>query len=262
MITLYQFLPQWGLPNASPFCMKLETYLRLTKLPYENAYTSDPRKAPKGKFPYIKDGTTTLGDSGLIIAYLKDRYGDPLDAALPASERATALAFERLLDEHLYWAIVYSRWFDDRNWPIVRQAFFGHLPPLLRTLIPNLIRKKFWAQVHGHGIGRHNADEIYYLGNTNLTAISDFLADKPFFMGNTPTTIDASVHAYLANILDTPFDSPLKRHATTFANLRPYCERMKAHIYKTGFTGCTSGTSDLSSAYKSHFTDSLSKKHA
>jgi len=33
MIKLHQFHSCWGIPNASSFCMKLETYLRMTKLP-------------------------------------------------------------------------------------------------------------------------------------------------------------------------------------------------------------------------------------
>ena len=44
MIKLFQFPPYWGLPNASPFCMKVETYLRMTGIPYQNVYVRDPRK--------------------------------------------------------------------------------------------------------------------------------------------------------------------------------------------------------------------------
>ena len=50
MIELYQFPRAFGLPNPIPFCMKVETYLKLTGLPYEVKDT-DPRKAPLGKLP-------------------------------------------------------------------------------------------------------------------------------------------------------------------------------------------------------------------
>ena len=33
MIKLFQFEPAFGLANASPFCMKLETYLRMGEQP-------------------------------------------------------------------------------------------------------------------------------------------------------------------------------------------------------------------------------------
>jgi hypothetical protein len=33
MIKLHQFATAFGLPNTSPFCVKLENYLRMTGLP-------------------------------------------------------------------------------------------------------------------------------------------------------------------------------------------------------------------------------------
>ena len=53
MIKLYQFKPAFGLPNASPFCMKLETYLRMAQLPFVAPKISlgDIGRAPKGKLP-------------------------------------------------------------------------------------------------------------------------------------------------------------------------------------------------------------------
>jgi len=53
MIKLFQFAPAFGLPNASPFCMKLETYLRMAGLPFELVNSGDVMKAPNHKLPYI-----------------------------------------------------------------------------------------------------------------------------------------------------------------------------------------------------------------
>ena len=57
MIKIHQFEPAFGLPNASPFCMKLETYLRMAGIPFALATPNmqDMRKAPKGKMPFIDD---------------------------------------------------------------------------------------------------------------------------------------------------------------------------------------------------------------
>lgn len=106
MITLYQFPLAFGLPNASPFCLKLELlYLRMTGLPYRNRYTLDLQRAPKGKLPWIDDAGTAVADSGLIVDYLKHKFGDPLDNGLTPLQRARALAITRLFEEHLYWAM-------------------------------------------------------------------------------------------------------------------------------------------------------------
>lgn len=231
MIKLYQFPPAFGLPNASPFCMKLETYLRMTGLPFEIARHANHMKAPKGKLPYIEDNGRKIGDSGFVIDYLKATYGDPLDGKLDARQRAESLAWRRLMEENLYWAAVYSRWFDPAGWPLTKQIFFGKLPAALRWTLPTLARRGIRRQLAGHGIGRHSGEEIYHIGKADITALADFLGDKPYFMGDEPASIDAVAYAFLANLIWVPVDSPLKRHAARFSNLEAYCQRMKARYF-------------------------------
>ncbi|MDO9189188.1 MAG: glutathione S-transferase N-terminal domain-containing protein, partial [Sulfurimicrobium sp.] len=67
MIELHQFRPFWGLPNASPFCMKAETYLRYRRIPYK-VVPSGPRKSPTGKIPFIVEEGRSITDSEAIIA--------------------------------------------------------------------------------------------------------------------------------------------------------------------------------------------------
>ena len=231
MITLYQFPPVWGLPNGSPFCMKVETYLRMTGLPYQFAPNADIRKAPKGKFPVIEDNGKIIPDSGFILDYLQQTYGDKLDSHLTPAERAVALAMRRLLEENLYWCMLYGRWGVEENWRITRDAYFGFIPSVVRPLIAGMIRKQALKALHGHGMGRHTPEEIYRIGKTDISALSNFLADKPFFMGAQPTSLDASAYASLANLLWAPTRSPLTAHAESLPNLATYCARMKARYW-------------------------------
>ena len=60
--TLYQFAPTWGIPNLGQFNVKVETYLRMTKLPYKVVETL-PLKGPKGKLPFIEDEGLRIADS-------------------------------------------------------------------------------------------------------------------------------------------------------------------------------------------------------
>lgn len=237
MIALYQFEPAFGLPNASPFCMKLENYLRMSGLPFKLAPNANIMKAPKGKMPYIEDNGRVIGDSTLIIDYLKKTYGDKLDAKLTAQQRAVALSMQRLMEENLYWAAVYSRWFEPAGWRLTRQAFFGKLPPPLKALVPRLARRGLKRQLHGHGMGRHSSEEIYAIGKADITALADFLGEQPFFMGAEPTSLDATAYAFLANLLWAPVDSPLSRHAASRPNLEAYCQRMKTRYYEPRNSG-------------------------
>jgi glutathione S-transferase len=236
VITLYQFDPAFGLPNASPFCMKVETYLRMAGLDYQAPPGVNIMQAPKGKMPWIDDDGQVVADSTFIVAYLKQRYGDRLDSRLNAPERATALAFQRLMEEDLYWALLYSRWFEDDGWTLTRAAFFSRLPPVARSVVPALARRGMRKEIWGHGMGRHSREEIYAIGQADITALAEFLADKPFFMGPQPSSLDASAYAFLANLLWCPLETPLKACAKAFPGLEAYCRRMKARYYSVDGT--------------------------
>ncbi|WP_259465948.1 Tom37 metaxin N-terminal-like domain-containing protein, partial [Pseudomonas aeruginosa] len=111
--------------NASPYCLKLETWLRLAGLEYQVKVVSDPRKAPKGKLPYVRIEGEAIGDSEIVIRTLGERYGVTLDAGLDARGKGWARAITRLCDEHLYYLMLYFRWFDDQ------QALLGALAQCL-----------------------------------------------------------------------------------------------------------------------------------
>ena len=233
MITLYQFAPALGLPNASPFCMKLETYLRMAQLPFDipRPTLAHMQAAPKGKLPYIVDGGRTLADTSLIIGYLKATYGDPVDGWMNAEQRALALAWQRLLEDHYYWVGVYIRWIEPAGWALSKQVFFKRLPVPLRWLVPPLYRRRIQQQLHGQGIGRHSAEEVHALGRQDLDALAQFLGDKPFLLGEQPCSVDAMAYALLANLLWVPLQHPLKTHAQQYPQLERFCQRMKSRYY-------------------------------
>jgi glutathione S-transferase len=233
MIKLYQFPPAFGLPNASPFCMKVETYLRMAGLPYECAHGADFRKAPKGKLPYVVDDGKVVADSTFIVDYLKATYGDKLDARLSAAQRALGLVIQRTFEESLYWPVVYSRWIDDMGFAKVNEVVFGRMKFPLRQIIPILGRRSLRKQLHAQGTGRHSRDEIYAIGCRDVTALAELLGEQTFFLGDEPSSVDATGYAFLANLLWVPIDLPIRAHAQTFANLEAYCQRMKARYFSS-----------------------------
>ncbi len=234
MIRLVQAKAAWGLPNASPPCMKLETWLRMTGTSYEVA-PLEMSNAPKGKIPYIieQDGTR-VGDSTLIIQHLMATRGLDPDAGLTAEQRAVSRAFRRMMKEHFYWVIIHERYKDERNWPTYRQLLMGmldFLPEEQRGPGADMYRKFHLDQLQGHGLGRHTPEEIHRLGEEDLTAVSDYLGDKPFFMGEQPTQADPTVYAYVAGMIEMGLDSPVKDFGRTRANLVRYCQRMRERFF-------------------------------
>jgi glutathione S-transferase len=159
---------------------------------------------------------------------------------LTPAERAIGLAFRRMLKENTYWLIMNIRYRDQANWEVWRGALRSMLvppgaPPEAAEqggLIADGIRKTVLEQMQAHGMGRHTDEEVHQIGSADLIALSDFLADKPFFFGDKPTGTDATVYAYLANIIELPFDSPSTRVARGRSNLVEYCRRMRARFYE------------------------------
>jgi glutathione S-transferase len=230
MLKLYQFERKWGIPNLGPFCCKTETYLRMANIAYEIKVTL-PSEAPKGKLPYIEDGGEVLADSGFIVLHLKTKYKD-LDIGLNPAELALSVAMQRLLEEHLYWGIMFSRWqYTGANWLITKEAMFGMMPPNIRELTAVYYHHTIKQQIHGHGMGRHNAEEIFSLGKQDIDALAACLGDKKYFLGNTPTTLDTSAFGILINTIGCPIESQLKEYGLSKTNLVNFIHRIKAEYY-------------------------------
>jgi glutathione S-transferase len=87
-VKLFQFPRMLGVPNLSPFCCKLETWLRIAGIRYELEIVTDPRKGPRGKLPFIEDEGVRIADSTIIVDHLKRSRGVDPDAGLSSSQRA------------------------------------------------------------------------------------------------------------------------------------------------------------------------------
>lgn len=235
LVTLHKFIPAWGTPDISVFCSKAETYLRMAGFEYRTAVT-DSRKAPKGKCPYIEHQGAVIADSSAIVAYLEARAPRPLDVALTAEQKAISAAFQALFEEKLYFAIVWLRWMEPSGWEIYRPVLLSlaaelGVPRLIARMIVPSLRRGMRRTLALQGIGRHTPDEIRSIAQDQLTAISDWLGDRPFMLGDEPHSIDATAYAFLIGILWAPFEGPVKAHALRLENLSRYCERMKARYW-------------------------------
>jgi len=230
MIYLYQFRPMFNIPNLSPFCLKVETWLKMSELDHEVRYQDDPRKGPLGKFPSIEDNGTVVPDSTLILSHLTKQYGVDLDASLNDEERAVSHAFQRMMEERLYWACVYNRWIDT-NWDKTKKAAFGSLPPIIRDIVPAMVQKKIRRDLQGHGIGRHKQETLYEFACSDIDALAKFLGDKPYFMGENMTTVDAVLYGFLCGIIRSGLDSPMNDRAQQHQNLLEFETRIGQKYY-------------------------------
>lgn len=230
-LVVHEIPSAWGLPSVGPFCLKLETYLRMVGIPYRTVIDATPFRAPKGKLPWIEHEGKKLGDSGLIIEYLENRFGCDADACLSDNERAVAHALRRLIEENLYWTMVYDRWMVESNWSIARNVILGGIPAPMRSIIAPIARRGVRKQLEAHGMGRHSRDEIASIGRSDVRAVAELLGDRLFLMGDTPTQIDAVAYGLLANIAMVPIESAVRDEIQGRSNLSRYLERVREKYY-------------------------------
>ena len=228
MLTLYSYPELFGVADNNGYGLKVFAFLRLAGVPFRQEHIFDASSAPRGQLPYIVDDGETIGDSDTIIAHLIAKYRLTIDAKLTAAERDIDHLITRMLDD-LYWVMSYSRWKHERFWPLFRDALMRTHP----SLTPEGLDKarKYNAQrYYFQGIGRYAPDAAYRRGVADLQVLVDLLPASGYLHGETPTSIDAGIYGFIANIHFYDIDTPLKQFVSSHANLVRHCDAIHAAV--------------------------------
>ncbi len=230
MLTLYSYPTLFGVADNNGYGLKVFAFLKLARVPFVHEHIFDASTAPRGQLPYIVDGGEVVGDSETILAYVTEKYRLTIDAALSPRERATNLLVTRMLDD-LYWVMSYSRWKDERYWPLFRDALKREHPHLTDE---GLIKaKEFNAQRYYYqGIGRFDPDAAMARGVADLTALAELIPAGAFVHGKQPTSIDAGIYGFIANIYFYDIDTPLKQFVAAHDNLVRHCRAIHEAVSK------------------------------
>lgn len=229
-LTLYATRTGFGLPDTSPFVIKTEVQLKMAGVAYDRA-SAIPPQAPNGKLPFINDHDEVVSDSTFIRAHVERKYGVDLDAGLDARQRAESWTIERLLEDHLYFAMVWFRWIDPENFAKGPAHFADGAPEADRAQLRNDLQVRKAVELHAQGLGRHAPARIAELGGRSIDTLAQLLGDKPCFMGESPSGVDATAFGVLAAVMTPFFDTPLRRAAEARPNLVAYVARMMQRYY-------------------------------
>ncbi len=221
MITLYSYPSLFGVADNNGYGLKVFAFMRLAGVPFVHEHIFDTSAAPRGQLPYIADDGETIGDSETIIAHLISKYALTIDAALGARERDLSLLITRMLDD-LYWVMSYSRWKDERYWPAFRDALMREHPSLTGEGLLKA-RELNFQRYHFQGIGRYAPDAAYARGLADLNVLANVVPAVGYAHGARPTSIDAGIYGFIANIYFYDIDTPLKQFASSQPNLVRHC---------------------------------------
>lgn len=237
MITLYTYLPAWGLSDMSPYVSYTDAYLRLAEIPFKSVILEkgDLAKTPKGKLPWIVDSDgTNVCDTQLIQYYLEEKYGDRLDGWLTREQKATATLIHRMFGECWYWMAVQTRYRRDEDFAIYDPLwvkFLAWLPEEQRRAPVEAFRDHLLTQFWFHGTGRNSEKEVEFIARKLTDAMSDLLGDKPYLFGDRPSSLDANLYAGLGHCAMTPFPSPIGQYIRAKPNLAAFMKRVFDKYY-------------------------------
>ncbi|MBR0752189.1 glutathione S-transferase family protein [Bradyrhizobium jicamae] len=228
MLTLYSYPQLFGVADNNGYGLKVYAFLKLAGVPFRHQHIFDASKAPRGQLPYIVEGDDTVGDSETILHYVTGKYRLTIDAALTPAQRAEDLLITRMLDD-LYWVMSYSRWKDERYWPAFRDALLREHSSV--TADGLMKAKEYNAQRYYYqGIGRFDPDAAMARGLADLAAIAQVISPQGYVHGDKPTSIDAGLYGFIANIYFYDIDTPLKQFVVAHDNIVRHCKAIHAKV--------------------------------
>jgi glutathione S-transferase len=230
MITLYSYPELFGVADNNGYGLKVFAFMNLAGMQFRHEHIFDASAAPRGQLPYIDDEGEIIGDSETIITHLIAKYKLAIDSSLTAAQRDQNLLITRLLDD-LYWVMSYSRWKDECYFPAFRDALQHEHPSLtiegLRKAQEFNFQRYYYA-----GIGRYAPEAAYARGLADLGVLARLVQEEGFAHGSRPTSIDAGIYGFIANIYFYDIDTPLKKFVVSHDGLARHCRSIHAAVSK------------------------------
>jgi len=227
-VYLVQFPVSPDVRSISPFSLKVETWLKLRGIPYENVYTL--KFGPKGQIPYVELNGEQIPDSNVIIARLTEHFKITGESLTP-SQDALGHTIVRMVENHTCKGNFLWRYVNQGSEFLPR--YFCWISPLRLAITKFMFRKGMPVRMYLDGIGRHSTAEINEFVCQDLKAISDLLGDKDYMLGDAMTTTDCSLFGHLAQFYYVKLrDFPLKDFLVNDCpNLVDYVKRIEAEFW-------------------------------
>nr|CAD7200573.1 unnamed protein product [Timema douglasi] len=253
----------WGLPSIDLHCLQVMAYSKFSGVPIQTHVTNNPFWSPSGKLPVFRHGKVTLSTYTEIVAYLaKKKFS--ADFGLTPRQHSEVVAYSQLLQERLLPALNFIWWLNERNhqeltrpwyckalpWPL-NFYYPGSYERSARALVntmfdkfeePSVVENGVSSKYQSHHLLWHcsvtllllTLYSLYTDAERCLTALSHRLGESEFFLGAHPTSLDATVYAYLAPLLKAPFPCPaLQNHLKACTNLVKFVVRVTQRYFPT-----------------------------
>lgn len=218
---------KWGLPSMDLKSLQMLAYVKFSGAPVTIVKSCNPFRSPTGQLPVFKCSEGSFSDFSQVTTFLrKQNYS--CDYELSAKQCSEVVAYENLLMEKLYPALMYLWWVEPKSYyDVIHKWFFSSIPFPYKFWYPGKFHKGHTDLISS--IFDDSSDtqtietELHKQAQECLTMLSNRLGDREYFFGRSPSTIDAVVFSYLALLLKVDLKvQVLQNHIKACPNLSRY----------------------------------------
>nr|CDJ97721.1 Glutathione S-transferase domain containing protein [Haemonchus contortus] len=233
IVYLYQFPRSASMPNVSPFCLKVETFLKANKIPYEVRPLLMGR-SQYGLLPFIELNGEHIADSQIIIHRLTEHF--KTKTLLIPRDEAIARTIDRMTDNHTFLLLcqfkVLSSGTNDFFSMTLSEA---GAPKLFIPILAYLFRRKAANRVTG-SLGHFSTEDFKMFLKKDYDAYRDLLGDQKFLFGDEINAVDCTVFGTLATALYHPAASYAKDLLKEeYPTLVAYLDRIRDQVFGEEF---------------------------
>ncbi|KAI6225073.1 Failed axon connections-like protein [Aphelenchoides fujianensis] len=225
VVYLFQFKRSPSIPNMSPFCLKLETFLRANDIKYE-PIGSWTHRSKEGRLPFVELNGKQIADSQIILWHLQKHFN--IDEGLNDEQKGIARAVDRMLEGTSYYPITYFRSVEGAKNTVNPNVSGMWIPKLLIPYFAKKVSDNAVKRLNAEGTGRHSRDVIVEILRRDVEAVDRILDNKKFLLGVRPTTPDFTVFGHLGIGYYLPFRMPIQDILDEeFPRVRQLLERIR-----------------------------------
>ena len=229
-VYLYQTNRTPRIPSIVPKELKVESFLKLHGIPYENVNHNSRISLKKVRMPYIELNGEEVADVDLLL-HIAEKYEKNPTGHLTPEQVNIEHAMIKMVENHLYWAIISWRTEFMENTIKSYKINLSHyldskLPPALLNLHYKMnVAKKMQKKTKSQGFS-----DLNKLAEQDMKVLSEMLGDKMFIFGEEPSMLDLAVFSVLAQLVmvDEEVTCPLRDHMKeNYNNLMELVTRVK-----------------------------------
>lgn len=194
-------------PNFFPQCVKIETFLRVARIPYVVHFTDDASLSPNGRLPFVLHNHTVLADGEFILQYLTETFNVSIDNHLNSTEHAQGLMMKRMVETSINYGFNRTIFVDFSKILVNMFSVEFNLQPVVATVLVRNMRTNTINVLNAVGYGDLSQEQYELEFLRDLQSLETFLKKNStaganaengtFLFGEAPTSYDCSLYAWL-----------------------------------------------------------------